>query len=120
MFGLEQQGHHKAMMLSQLWVLNHLAPGGDLSVIQRHPQWDSVVSLQLLKRTVLLGCFHTTTGSDSLSCVHFGKRTVWFEWTVTREIKSSAQKRNGTIPQSMGCGFSILKNRSKEMFNMLR
>lgn len=75
------------MMLSQLWVLNHLALGrgveeGGLSDIQRHPQWDSVVSLPLLKYLVLLGCFHTTGRSDSLSCVHL-PRTVWSELGVT-------------------------------------
>lgn len=46
LFSLGQRGHHNAMMLSQLWVLNHLPPlRGDLSVTQRHPQWGSVVSV---------------------------------------------------------------------------
>lgn len=79
-FVLGQQGHHNAMMLSQLWVLNHLAPGGDLSVVQRHPQWDSVVSLHLLKCPVLHGCLHIRR-RDLASCMRLANEQ--FKWAVT-------------------------------------
>lgn len=59
------EAHHNAMMLSQLWVLDHLAPEGDLSVdTQRHPQGDTASFKMPCSPWLLL-----TVGSrESLSC----------------------------------------------------
>lgn len=58
-------------------------PGGDLSVIQRHPQWDSVVSLHLLKNALFsLAAFTRGEVIHPVVCI-WEKRTVGFEWTVT-------------------------------------
>ena len=98
----EQQGHHSAMVLSQLWVLNHLAPVGDLSVIQRHPQWDTVVSLNPLKCPVLLGCLHTTRRTVLASCMHAGKRTVWFELRDSKYTSSTkSPKKEHTLKRKL-------------------
>lgn len=50
---LEQQGHHNAMMLSQLWVLSRLPPWGGTYLSYRHISRTS-------KYPVLHGCLHTT------------------------------------------------------------
>lgn len=56
-------------------------PGGDLSVIQRHPQWDSVVSLQLLKNALFSLAAFTQGGEviHPVVCIWKKKRTVGFE-----------------------------------------
>ena len=58
--------------------------GGDLSVIQRHPQWDSVVGLHLLKNALFSLAAFTQGGEviHPVVCI-WEKRTVGFEWTVT-------------------------------------
>lgn len=63
-----QPGRHNAMVLSQLWPLNHLSPEGD----QPATRWDP-----LLKCPVPLGCLHTARGRFSPLCVFLFVCFVW-------------------------------------------
>lgn len=57
---LGQPGRHNAKMLSQLRLLNHLAPEGN----QLATRWDP-----LLKSPVTLGCLHSEGAIQAFVCV---------------------------------------------------